>query len=65
MIGAILGIVFKDENGGIALVRRVTDNIDHPADGIVIVRYLQCWRPKSGDGSTETTIVVVGQAKQG
>src|ERR1700733_1697681 len=65
MVGAILGVVFKDEDGCVAPVRRVTDDIDDSADGIVVVRYLQCWRPKSGDGSTETTVVVVGQAKQG
>src|SRR4051812_1805629 len=64
MVGAILGIIFKDENGGIAPVWRVTDDIDHSADGIVVVRYLQRWRPQSGNGRTEAAVVIVGQAKQ-
>ena len=65
MVGAILGVVFKDKNGGITPIRRVADNVDHSADGIVVVRNLQRWRPKSGDGSTEAAVVVVGQAKKG
>src|ERR1700742_1439561 len=64
MVGAILGVIFKDENGGIAPVRRVTDDIDHSADGIVVVRYLQRWRPKSCNSRTEAAVVIVWQAKQ-
>src|SRR5579872_4404784 len=61
MVGAVLRIVFENEDGCVIPVRTMGDGIDHAAYSQVVIRYRGCWCRVVGLGAAG---VVITQAQQ-
>src|SRR5579871_4045589 len=61
VVGAVLGVVFEHEDGGIVPVRTVEDGIDNAAQGEVVVGDVG---RRPGPVGASTASVVVGQIEQ-
>ena len=62
VVGAILRVVFEDENGGVVPIRAVRNRIDDAAERQIVIGYRGLWR---GLARRACLRVIVGQVEQG
>ena len=60
MVGAVLGIVFENEDGSVFPVGAVRDSIDQAADGEIVIGHRGLW---SGHAGSSAGGVIVGKAE--
>jgi len=65
VIGAVLGIIFDDEDQGVVFIGTVRNFLREQTDGIVVVGHLQAWRVNSVQSGAEATEMIMRESHEG